>query len=671
MIFFSFYIITYVLLLSAQCSDWLRYPVPAIPRRMPRARSAELIARASRRSKTAPRAESTRSRTNQERRRLSLRRTRSGFVLDHMRKSGILLPIFSLPSRFGPGCFSAAARHFIDLLRETGQSYWQILPLGPVGKAFSPYHSASSFTGNIHFIDPRALADKGLLTGDELAAAEKEISEAETRPEPQAKDPADTAPAGTDTTVADATGYAAGHFIDYPAAAEVRESLLRLAFSRFEPDDAYRDFCREQAAYLDDAALFNVLEKKYDGAPPSEWPRAIRTHEREACAAAASELADEIRFFKWAQYEFSCQWDALREYARENGIRIIGDLPIYPAPDSADCWTRPELFQMDDKMCPAAVAGCPPDGFAPEGQHLGNPLYRWHDMRDPVFDWWTDRLQAAFRQCDVVRIDHFRGFEAYFSIPAETGRPADGHWEKGPGIDFFRFIESRIGRQPIIAEDLGYLTPEVRDLIHQTGYPGMKVLQFAFDGDPWNTYLPQHFETENCVVYTGTHDNDTTKGWYRCLDDWHIHYVADCVRAYYAEYGISARAREAGLVADILSDAAANGSGTQQPPNSSGTRWIPDHLKELPVADILPDPEASGVSEDNIAGYMAAVAQFSRADTCIVPIQDYLDLGSEARVNTPGTISGNWCWKLREGDITGETAARIAALTRLSGRFRD
>jgi 4-alpha-glucanotransferase len=581
-----------------------------------------------------------------------------------MKKSGILLPVFSLPSRFGPGGFSVEAFRFIDLLQETGQSYWQILPLGPVGKAFSPYHSASSFTGNIFFIDPFTLADKGLLTDGELTRAEQKLAATE-------KNAAKAGQSDGQSTADTVSEHADGHYINYPAAYEVLESLLRLAFSRFEPNNEYEDFCREQASYLDDAALFSALQLKYDGAPPTEWPDSLRTRDPEACAAAAAELADEIGFQKWAQYEFSCQWNAIREYAHANGIRIIGDLPIYPAPDSADCWTHPELFQIDDKMRPAAAAGCPPDGFAPEGQHWGNPLYRWHDMRDQVFEWWAGRLEAAFRQCDIVRIDHFRGFEAYFSIPAETGRPADGHWEKGPGIDFFRFIESRIGRRPIIAEDLGYLTGEVRALISETGYPGMKVLQFAFDGDPWNVYLPHHYETESCVVYTGTHDNDTTKGWYRTLDDWHVHYVADFIRAYYAEHGIAARAREAGLVADILADAAADSMGTRRIPDRREAHWIPDSLKERPVAEILPDPETSGISEDNIAGFMAAVAQFSRADICIVPIQDYLEFGSEARVNTPGTVSGNWCWKLRTGDITEETAARIAALTRISGRFQD
>ena len=567
-----------------------------------------------------------------------------------MKKSGILLPVFSLPSRFGPGSFSAEAFRFIDLLRETGQSYWQILPLGPIGKSFSPYHSASSFTGNIFFIDPFTLADKGLLTADELAQAEQKIAETEK----------ESAAAGQNSC--DAVSEHTGHFINYPAATKVLEKLFRLAFSRFEPGDEYQAFCREQAADLDDAALFTALQLKYDGVPPSEWPLALRNREPEACAAAAAELADEIRFQKWAQYEFSCQWNAIREYAHANGIRIIGDLPIYPAPDSADCWTHPELFQTDDKMCPAAVAGCPPDGFAPEGQHWGNPLYRWHDMRDQVFEWWVDRLQAAFRQSDIVRIDHFRGFESYFSIPSETGRPADGHWEKGPGIEFFRFIESRIGCLPIIAEDLGFLTDEVHTLINETGYPGMKVLQFAFDGDPWHAYLPHHYETENCVVYTGTHDNDTTKGWYRTLDDWHINYVANFIRAYYAEHGITDRAREAGRVADILTTGAAD---------SSWERRISGSLTERPVTDILPDPEITGINENNIAGFMTAVAQFSRADTCIIPLQDYLEYGSEARINTPGTTSGNWCWKLRTGDITAETAARIAALTRISGRFQE
>ena len=468
-----------------------------------------------------------------------------------MRESGVLLPVASLPSDYGIGCFSKEAYEFVDQLKAGGQKNWQILPLGPTGYGDSPYQSFSTFAGNPYFIDLETLIKEGLLTREECDAC----------------DFGDNA-----------------EFIDYEKIYFSRFKILRKAFERFVPDEEFETFAEENKAWLEDYALYMAIKNSLGGISWSQWPAELKRRVPEAMEEKKKELEEEIQFIRFQQYEFTKQWTRLKKYANDQGIRIIGDIPIYVAFDSADAWANPQLFQFDEECTPIAVAGCPPDAFAATGQLWGNPLYDWEYHEKTGFAWWIQRLEYCYKLYDVVRVDHFRGFDEYYAIPYGDKTAENGKWRKGPGLELFKAVKKAMGEMSIIAEDLGYLTDSVRQLVKDTGYPGMKVLQFAFDSREESDYLPHNYE-HNCVVYTGTHDNNTILGW---LDE---------------------MAPEDRLLAERYLD----------------NRYT--RKEDMPW--------------DFIRLAMASVA-----DLAITPIQEFLCLGGEARINRPSTLGTNWKWRL-------------------------
>ena len=493
------------------------------------------------------------------------------------RAAGILMPITSLPSEYGIGCFSKSAYDFVDWLKEAGQSYWQILPLGPTSYGDSPYQSFSTFAGNPYFISLKALVEEGVLTKEDCEKVN--------------------------------WGKRADS-VDYEKIYKGRYKLLRKAYenSNISENQDYQRFVAENKWWLSDYALFMAVKDQFGGVEWTKWAEDIRLRWGNAMDYYRRELYFDIEFQQYMQFKFYEQWMKLKKYANEKGIQIIGDIPIYVAMDSADTWAHPELFQLDEENVPTAVAGCPPDGFSATGQLWGNPLYRWDYHRNTGYQWWLSRLSYVFRLYDVVRIDHFRGFDEYFSIPYGAENAIGGHWEKGPGIDLFRKVEQVLGWKQVIAEDLGYMTQSVRDLVAETGYPGMKVLQFAFGGGSDNEYLPHNY-TPNSVVYTGTHDNETLMQY---LD------------------------------------------GTQ------------DHVRNH-IREYMNRPHASNgeLCENLIWMAMSSVGKY-----CIIPIQDYLGLGKEARMNFPSTLGHNWEWRVRKEQLTHDLAGYIAHMTGLSYRWR-
>ena len=492
------------------------------------------------------------------------------------RASGILLPVTSLPSKYGIGCFSKEAYEFIDELKEAGQSYWQILPLSPTSYGDSPYQSFSSFAGNPYLIDLEALIEEGVLTEEECSACDF----------------------GDNPSL-----------IDYEKIYRKRFSLLHLAYERsyITQNLGFVRFVQDNAFWLEDYALFMAVKQRFDGAAWSEWAEDIRKRWGFALDYYRRECYFEIEFFKYIQFKFQEQWLRLKAYANKQGIRIIGDIPIYVAFDSADAWANPEMFQFDSEYRPIAVAGCPPDAFSATGQLWGNPLYRWEYHRQTGYEWWVRRIEHCFQLYDVTRIDHFRGFDEYYSIPWEEETAENGHWEKGPGMELFTTLQNRLGQKDIIAEDLGLQTASVHRLLKDSGYPGMKVLEFAFDPNVETGYLP-HCYDKNCVVYTGTHDNETLVQWYHGLDD-------EC-KAFAEEYMDNA-----------------------------------DTPEEEKYWDFV------------------RLAMMSSADTCIIPLQDYLGLDKMARINKPSTVGGNWVWRMEKGPLPEEVKEKVYNLTRISFRL--
>lgn len=493
-----------------------------------------------------------------------------------MRASGVLLPISSLPSKYGIGCFSKEAYEFVDQLIAGGQKFWQILPLGPTGYGDSPYQSFSTYAGNPYFIDLEALIARDLLTEEECSSCDWGGSES---------------------------------YVDYEKVYESRFKLLRLAFDRYDlnPDQEYWEFVRENGFWLEDYALYMAIKDSLDNIAWNEWPQELKDRHPHALQKAREDLAQEITFYRFQQYLFQQHWRALKNYANENGIQIIGDIPIYVAFDSADTWANPLMFQFDENNSPIAVAGCPPDGFTPEGQLWGNPLYSWEYHRSTEYAWWIQRIEYSFRLYDMVRIDHFRGFDEYYSVPFGDKTAQFGHWEKGPGLELFRTVKDRLGDLNVIAEDLGFLTDGVRQLLRDSGFPGMKVLQFAFDDSHNSDYLI-HKYSYNTVVYTGTHDNDTTRNW--------LETAGEDEREFALAYANSSHEDVKQAVWDII---------------------------RLAISSV--------------------------ADLAVVPVQDYLCLGGEARMNTPSTLGDNWKWRLTRGQLDYKVLEKMKDLAHLYGRI--
>ena len=395
------------------------------------------------------------------------------------RSAGILLALSSLPSAYGIGCFDSAAYRFVDWLKEASQSYWQILPLGHTSYGDSPYQSFSSFAGNPYYISLDALIEEGLLTKKECEAADLVTKEDQ---------------------------------VDYSKQYQNRYSLLKKAYknSRIQNDASFDRFLRENT-WLEDYALFMAIKERHGGTPWNLWDKELKFRDPRAIRRFRERNASLVGFYQFLQYHFDNGWQELKAYANQNGIQIIGDIPIYVAYDSADTWASPDLFQLDQNKTPLAVAGCPPDGFSENGQLWGNPLYDWKKHEATGYRWWISRLAHSFRLYDAVRIDHFRGFDEYYSIPYGEKTAKNGHWEKGPGIALFQALKAALGEHEVIVEDLGFMTDSVRKLVSDTGYPNMKVLEFAFDSrdsGSGNDHLPHNYP-ENCVAYTGTHDNQT------------------------------------------------------------------------------------------------------------------------------------------------------------------
>ena len=496
----------------------------------------------------------------------------------HMRSAGILMPITALPSPWGVGTLGRAARAFLDFLVESGQTYWQILPIGPTGYGDSPYQPFSSYGGNPYFIDLDDLARQGLLQKEEYEGLDWG-----SQPDR----------------------------VDYSALYRQRFPVLRKAVERLwaGEEEAVREFCQKEARWLEDYALFMALKDRFDGVPWQSWPEGLRRRQPQALEEARGQLAAELKFWKGLQFLFFAQWDSLKALAAEKGISIIGDLPIYVAEDSADVWAHPEQFQMDEQLRPTRVAGCPPDGFSADGQLWGNPLFDWARMEQDGYRWWMERISFQFRFYDVLRIDHFRGFDSYYAIPATAETAKEGAWEPGPGIAFFRSMERVVGQRPIIAEDLGFLTPSVQKLLEDTGYPGMKVLEFAFDSrDGGGRVYQPHNYPAHCVAYVGTHDNDTALGWLS-----------------------TARPEDVALAREYL------------------------HL----------DP-----AEGENWGMMRAIWS-SAAGCAIVQMQDLLGLGSEGRMNTPSTLGGNWQWRALPGFDSPALARRVRRQMELYERLPE
>lgn len=489
------------------------------------------------------------------------------------RGGGILLHITSLPSPYGLGAFGKEAYEFVDFLERAGQKYWQILPLGMTSFGDSPYQSFSAYAGNPYFIDLNILVEGGFLSEDELIGTEFGNDEGK---------------------------------VDYEKIFLNRMPILRSAYRNAirEIKEEVLEFKENNIEWIDDYSLYMAVKTDHDLKSWQEWDEDIRLRKPEAIKYYRANFEDEINFWVYLQYEFYKQWYNLKKYANDKGIKIIGDIPIYVAEDSADVWANSKLFLLDNNCKPLKVAGCPPDAFSETGQLWGNPIYDWDAMEESGFDWWIKRIEANYRLYDIIRIDHFRGFESYWQVPYGEKTAINGEWIKGPGMNLFNAIKNELGNISVIAEDLGFLTKEVLSFREESGFPGMKVLQFAFDTREESDYLPHNYD-KNCVVYTGTHDNDTVDGWF---ENANIDDVKHAIKYF--------------------------------------------NLKE-----------EEGYNWGFIRGAWSSVANIA-----IAQMQDFLGLGSEARMNIPSTLGGNWLWRLKKDELDCELAKRIYQITKLYGR---
>jgi 4-alpha-glucanotransferase len=490
------------------------------------------------------------------------------------RSAGILLHPTSLPGPYGIGDLGEEAYRWVDRLVNAGQTWWQILPLGPTGYGDSPYQAFSAFAGNIYLLSPDFLVRDGLLQFSDLDGQ-----------------------------------YFPAEYVDYGAVIPFKLGLLARAWEQFLGGAAhglrepFEEFCEHEAAWLDDFALFMALKAAQGGSSWQTWDPDLVLRRPEALARARRELDDLVGMHKFGQLLFFRQWLALKGHANARGLRLIGDVPIFVSGDSADVWANPELFLLDEERRPRVVAGVPPDYFSATGQLWGNPLYDWEQARREDYAWWVARLRATLRQVDLIRLDHFRGFESYWEVPAGSPNAIQGRWVKGPGLDLFFALREQLGGLPLIAEDLGLITPEVEALRDDLHLPGMRILQFAFGGAPEDRFLPHNYD-RNSVVYTGTHDNDTTHGWYATISDGERHFV----RRYLGRDG------------------------------------------------------------GDIAWDLIRLAWSSVADWALAPLQDVLNLGTEARMNFPGKPSGNWCWRVTPELLGHGPLERLEDLTRLYAR---
>ena len=497
------------------------------------------------------------------------------------RSSGILMHITSLPSEYGIGDFGKKAYEFVDFLEKSKQKLWQILPMGPTGYGDSPYQSFSAFAGNPYFIDLEEFIELGYIDHNDLLPL-REINYEDN--------------------------------LDYEQVNERKTKLLKNIFEIFwkktekndEIEEDFKKFKTKNAYWLDNYVLYMALKEKFSGKSWQNWPKCYKYRNLKKFEKNDENLKKNIDYFSFVQYTFYKQWFKLKSYANSKGICIIGDIPIFVATDSADTWSESKIFQFDKYKKPKRVSGCPPDYFSKDGQLWGNVLYDWKYLKKTNYDWWIKRIAYCFEIYDIVRIDHFRGFEAYWSIPSKDTTAVRGHWEKGPGMDFFRTVERRLGKLPIIAEDLGLLTERVKKLLKRSSFPGMKVLEFAFDSEN-SDYLPHKYE-ENCVAYTGTHDNNTVTGWYETISPEIKHYCDEYLKNYLSKFG--------------------------------SDYWLPINLRFI---------DAIWASKANIA---------------IAQMQDFIGLGEEGRMNAPSTLGKNWKWRLNEKYITDELCDNIKTITR-------
>lgn len=490
------------------------------------------------------------------------------------RTSGVLLHITSLPNEFGIGSLGEESREFVIKLKQAGQTWWQILPIGPTGYGDSPYQSFSSFAGNPYLINLDYLKNCSLLTDEEITEV-KSLYDC--------------------------------NRVDFGKLYNERYKTLRRAYERFDKSSLdFESFCRENSYWLNDYALFMTLKDENNGKPWQEWEDKYKFRDKEAIEEFENNNFSKVNFYRFLQFQFFSQWDGLKRFAHENGIKILGDLPIYVAEDSSDCWANPELFSLDENLKPIWVGGCPPDGFSEDGQLWGNPCYDWQVHEETDYDWWVNRFKWLFSIFDCVRIDHFRGFESYWRIPAGDDTARNGSWIQGPGMKLFSKLKDELGELPIIAEDLGYMTKEVYEFRRETGFPGMKILLFAFAKDASSDYLPHNMD-KNFVVYPSTHDSDTVVGWIKEHDREEVEFAK----------------RYLNLTED------------------EGLNW------------------------GMIRGAMTSVA-----DMAIFQMQDILGLGNETRMNYPGTASGNWTWRMKIGEFSEELIEKLKSYTQMSGRLK-
>lgn len=490
-----------------------------------------------------------------------------------------MLHISSLPSMYGIGDLGPQAYRFVDFLASAKQNYWQILPVGPSGTYLgnSPYNAYSAFAGNPLFISPDLMVAEGYVTKEE----------------------------------AEAHPVFPERSVDYNAVIDFKRTLLNSAYTKFKGGAGnyaeFSEFCSRNAAWLDDLALFGALKERFHEVAWDEWPHDIRDRKKTAIKKYSSELSDRIAMSKFYQYLFARHWDALKAYCNSKNIKIIGDIPIYVSSDSADVWSHPGLFKLNENKKPVFVAGAPPDYFSPTGQRWGNPVYRWDVIKESGYAWWLQRIEQNLRLFDYIRIDHFRGFVGYWEIPASEETAVNGKWVDAPGMDFFNTVTTKFPNLPLIVEDLGVITPDVKAVIEHFGFPGMKVLLFSFGPDlPTNPYAPHNY-IRNCVVYTGTHDNNTARGWFH------------------------------------------------KETNKEDKERISEYL-------------GHEVPESHIAWELVRLALSSVADTAILSMPDILGLGEEARMNMPSERSGNWKWRLTADQLTDKVAQKLARATRLYGR---